>query len=51
MVGISRPLLNEIERGECNARLDSLIRISEGFDCEVWELMSPSGLTSRGDQL
>lgn len=39
MVGISRPVLDGIENGTQNVKLDTLKRLAAGLDVEPWELL------------
>lgn len=48
MAGISRPLLDTIERGEGNITISTLSRIAEALGVEPWALIRGSGDTDNG---
>ncbi len=39
--GISRPVLDQIERGESNPTLDTLDHLASCLEVEIWELLKP----------
>lgn len=41
MVGIDRNYLRDVEYGRANPTVDILVKIAEGLDMQVWELMTP----------
>lgn len=41
LVGISRPMLDKIERGESNPRLDLLTRLADVLDVPISDLVAP----------
>lgn len=45
MVGIDRNYLRDVEYGRANPTIDILVKISEGLGMQLWELMTPDGLS------
>ena len=41
MVGISRPLLDRIERGEADLRISYLTKVADGLSVSVLDLLDP----------
>lgn len=47
MVGISRPTLYKIERGEGNPRLTMMVKIAKALDVTLEELLDPTSWERR----
>lgn len=41
MLGIGRPLLNKIENGMANPRINLICQMAEALEVEPWELLMP----------
>lgn len=39
MIGLSRPVLDAVEQGSQNVKLETLQKIAEGLDVEPWKLL------------
>lgn len=43
MVGVNRNYLRDIEFGRANPTIDVIVKIADGLNIPVWELMTPDG--------
>jgi transcriptional regulator with XRE-family HTH domain len=49
--GLPESRIGAIERGRWNPTLDTLLRLSEGLACELWEMLMPESLLTAPPSL